>query len=128
MTRMAAEAPPDRQDPLAAAWPGALPLLLERVATLEDAVAALLSNALTEATRDGARREAHRLAGALGSVGVGSGSVVARDLPPGTVANGNPARVRGRVADLTDIGERVDADDASAARFRLADPSGRPAG
>jgi acetyltransferase-like isoleucine patch superfamily enzyme len=59
---------------------------------------------------------------------VGSGSVVTRDLPPGTVAYGNPARVRGRVADLTDIGERVDADDASAARFRLAAPSGRPAG
>jgi HPt (histidine-containing phosphotransfer) domain-containing protein len=97
MPGMAAEAP---NDPLVAAWPGALPLLLERVASLEDAVAALLSGALTDAIRDGARREAHRLAGALGSFGVGSGSIVARDLetafevvPPQSAAPGLAERV-----------------------------------
>jgi acetyltransferase-like isoleucine patch superfamily enzyme len=52
---------------------------------------------------------------------VGSGSVVTRDLPPGTVAYGNPARVRGRVQDLVGIDTRVRADTDSAARFRLAD-------
>jgi acetyltransferase-like isoleucine patch superfamily enzyme len=48
---------------------------------------------------------------------VGGGSVVTHDLPPGTVAYGNPARVRGRVADLVEIGERVVPDPTSAARF-----------
>jgi acetyltransferase-like isoleucine patch superfamily enzyme len=49
---------------------------------------------------------------------VGGGSVVTHDLPPGMVAHGNPARVRGRVADLVEIGERVWSDPASAARLR----------
>jgi acetyltransferase-like isoleucine patch superfamily enzyme len=48
---------------------------------------------------------------------IGAGSVVTHDLPPGTVAYGNPARVRGRVADLVEIGERVVPDPGSAARF-----------
>ena len=38
---------------------------------------------------------------------VGAGSVVTRDLPPGSVAFGNPATVRGRVEDLADISARV---------------------
>ena len=85
----------DGVDPVAAAWPGARPLLLERVTALEDAVAALLGGALGEPEREGARREAHRLAGALGAFGVPAGSVVARDLeaafevvPPQTAAPG----------------------------------------
>ena len=39
---------------------------------------------------------------------VGAGSVVTRDLPPGAVAYGNPAVVRGRSSDLGDIAARVD--------------------
>jgi acetyltransferase-like isoleucine patch superfamily enzyme len=50
---------------------------------------------------------------------VGAGSVVTRDLPEGTVAYGNPAVVRGRVADLRDVNARVEQTD-SASRFRLA--------
>jgi acetyltransferase-like isoleucine patch superfamily enzyme len=49
---------------------------------------------------------------------VGSGSVVTRDLPDGTVAYGNPARVRGLVADLTDIAERVVPDPGSSSPYR----------
>jgi acetyltransferase-like isoleucine patch superfamily enzyme len=51
---------------------------------------------------------------------VGAGSVVTRDLPAGTVAFGNPARVRGPVQRLTDIAARVTPDPDSMSRFRLA--------
>jgi acetyltransferase-like isoleucine patch superfamily enzyme len=39
---------------------------------------------------------------------IGAGSVVTRDVEPGAVAFGNPARMSGRVEDLTPVGERVD--------------------
>jgi acetyltransferase-like isoleucine patch superfamily enzyme len=60
---------------------------------------------------------------------VGGGSVVTRDLPPGTVAYGNPAIVRGFVDDLKDITTRVQPTN-SASRFRLAatDPVTEDAG
>jgi acetyltransferase-like isoleucine patch superfamily enzyme len=32
---------------------------------------------------------------------IGAGSVVTRDVPPGMVALGNPARVVGKISDLT---------------------------
>jgi acetyltransferase-like isoleucine patch superfamily enzyme len=57
---------------------------------------------------------------------VGAGSVVTRDLPAGTVAFGNPAVVRGRVADLADVSARVKSDDDSAARFRFAASGSEP--
>jgi acetyltransferase-like isoleucine patch superfamily enzyme len=57
---------------------------------------------------------------------VGAGSVVTRDLPAGTVAFGNPAVVRGRVADLADVSARVQSDDDSAARFRFAANGSEP--
>jgi len=50
---------------------------------------------------------------------VGAGSVVTRDLPAGTVAYGNPAKVQGRVADLLGIDERVMPDPTSAARYSV---------
>jgi DNA-binding response OmpR family regulator/HPt (histidine-containing phosphotransfer) domain-containing protein len=67
-------------DVLAAAWPAAVDEILARVATIEDAVAALLGGALDDDERDGARRAAHRLAGTLGTFGIATGSVIAREL------------------------------------------------
>lgn len=54
-------------------------------------------------------------AGAL----IGSGSVVTRDIPPGAVAYGSPARVTGMVTGLADITGRVAADVTHRDRFRL---------
>jgi acetyltransferase-like isoleucine patch superfamily enzyme len=48
---------------------------------------------------------------------VGSGSVVTRDIPAGSVVYGNPGRVRGRVEDLRRIDSRVVRLAGSAARF-----------
>ena len=59
-------------------------------------------------------------AGAL----IGAGSVVARDVPAGTVAFGNPAVVRRAVTDLPVIDTRVVLDGASASRYRLSDERG----
>lgn len=51
---------------------------------------------------------------------VGAGSVVTRDTPAGSVVYGNPATVRGRVADLAPIEARVSADPHTVSRFRFA--------
>ncbi|MEV6415957.1 DapH/DapD/GlmU-related protein [Kribbella sp. NPDC051718] len=54
---------------------------------------------------------------------VGAGSVVTRDLPAGTVAFGNPARVRGLVGELEDISARIQPEDGSASRYRFSNGS-----
>jgi acetyltransferase-like isoleucine patch superfamily enzyme len=51
---------------------------------------------------------------------VGSGSVVTRDLPPGTVAFGCPAVVRGTVEALAPVSTRVAPSPASFSGFRVA--------
>lgn len=53
---------------------------------------------------------------------VGSGSVVTRDLPAGTVAYGSPATVRGQVDDLVPVSARVVADPRSVSGYQLLDP------
>jgi DNA-binding response OmpR family regulator len=63
-----------------ALWQEARPGALERIGVLEDAVAALLAGALDEPGRAGARDAAHKLAGSLGTFGVGEGTVIARRL------------------------------------------------
>ena len=53
---------------------------------------------------------------------IGAGSVVARDIPAGCVAFGNPARVRGDVDRLPAIGTRIDSVVGPTRRFRLRTP------
>ncbi len=67
-------------DVVAALWEEARPRTLERVATLEDAVASLMMGELDAASLDAARREAHKLAGALGTFGMPDGSTRARAI------------------------------------------------
>jgi len=54
--------------------------ILGRVALLEDAVAALMGNALDEPQRLVARRAAHQLAGSAGTFGFPRGSELAREM------------------------------------------------
>jgi acetyltransferase-like isoleucine patch superfamily enzyme len=54
-------------------------------------------------------------AGAL----IGAGAVVARDIPAGAVAYGNPATVRGQVDTLQAIEHRIQPDADSASCYRL---------
>jgi HPt (histidine-containing phosphotransfer) domain-containing protein len=63
---------------IAALWRDARPRALDRVATLESAVAALRDGALGADAAAEATREAHKLAGALGTFGMPAGSRHAR--------------------------------------------------
>ncbi len=56
---------------------------------------------------------------------VGSGSVVTRDLPPGTVAYGCPATVHRRVDDLPPVSTRVVPASGSASSYQLLISRGR---
>ena len=57
---------------------------------------------------------------------VGAGSVVTRDIPPGVVAFGNPARRHRAVGDLPALDGRITPDTQSASPYRLTgdDPGG----
>jgi acetyltransferase-like isoleucine patch superfamily enzyme len=94
-----------------------------------------VANDLYPGQEESARRMSGPLVGAGAQIGVnvtllpfvrigdgclvGAGSVVTHDLPPEVVAFGNPARVRGRVADLVDIEQRLMPDRASTSRYRV---------
>jgi hypothetical protein len=74
--------PPDEglHAAIAALWRDAQPRALGRVEVLEAAVAALGAGALDEAAAVEATREAHKLAGALGTFGMPAGSTRARAI------------------------------------------------
>lgn len=65
---------------LAAAWTRFREPTLARVDVMEAAALALLDGALSPEQRDGARREAHKLAGAAGTFGFPRSSQIARQL------------------------------------------------
>ena len=62
-------------DPVAALWERFRPLVARRIDVLE-----AFANGAPDVTADDAHREAHNLAGALGSYGRAAGSVTARAL------------------------------------------------
>ena len=57
---------------------------------------------------------------------IGAGAVVVRDIPAGRVAYGNPATVRGAVAELVAIEKRVAPVPSSARRYRFLTSGGPP--
>ena len=63
----------------------------DRVATVEEAVTALVSTGLGEDLRAKAERDAHKLAGSLGMFGLPRGSEVAAELEQSLGAAGGPA-------------------------------------
>lgn len=66
---------PDRPDPVAALWERFRPLVTRRIDVLE-----AFAVGAPDVTADDAHREAHNLAGALGSYGRAAGSVTARSV------------------------------------------------
>jgi len=75
-----AEADTELRDSIAALWADARERVRQRLAILEEAVAALIGATLDDELRDRARGEAHKLAGALGTFGMPEGSEHARAL------------------------------------------------
>lgn len=75
-----AEGRPAMNAALAAVWNRSQGMVMERVGAVEHAVAALLAGELAADVSRAAEREAHKLAGALGTFGSQEGSRVARQL------------------------------------------------
>jgi HPt (histidine-containing phosphotransfer) domain-containing protein len=61
-------------------WSRFLPLLLERVSTLEGAAAAFANRKLTTEQQEAAFSAAHNLAGVLGTFNLHRGTVLAREV------------------------------------------------
>jgi Hpt domain-containing protein len=80
----------DLEATIAAIWRDARPRILERVRTIEVAVAALRAGTLDTEQTGHARSEAHKLAGALGTFGMPEGSDRARDVERGLETGPGP--------------------------------------
>ena len=61
-------------------WQKHLPLMRSRIETIQRAVDAIRNNRLTQDGRTDAARDAHKLAGSLGTFGLRSGSDAATEL------------------------------------------------
>jgi diguanylate cyclase (GGDEF)-like protein len=79
-------------------WADARPAALKRVDLIDDAVAELMVGALADELRRDAEREAHKLAGSLGTFGVADGSRHARALEE-ALAAGPGAERAGELAE-----------------------------
>jgi HPt (histidine-containing phosphotransfer) domain-containing protein len=65
---------------IAALWAQTQPRILERIGTIDLAVAQLTADAVTDDALAAATSESHKLAGSLGTFGVPEGSRVAKEL------------------------------------------------
>lgn len=65
---------------LADLWQKNQPIILERLAQLDAAVAALAAGSLSEDLRTAAESTAHKLSGTLGMFGFHEGTTIAREL------------------------------------------------
>ena len=89
-------------------WRDAQPRALDRVEVLETAVTALGDGALDDGAAAEATREAHKLAGALGTFGMPSGTARARAIEArlaGGVTAADADELAGEVAGLRAIVE-----------------------
>lgn len=84
---------------LAEMWERRRESFVQRAATIESAIASLLGAALTEEERAEAEREAHKLAGSLGTFGLPGGGQLARELEV-AFAGGPPVESAPRLAEL----------------------------
>lgn len=76
------------------------PLVESRLAAIEAGIAAAEQGSLTEELRAAAEREAHKLAGALGSYGLGRASELARELEQRFAAGAIDPAARSQYAEL----------------------------
>lgn len=72
--------PEEASSAVAAIWTRSRGRALARVAVLEEAVAALVEESLSKEQQEAAEREAHRLAGSVGTFGFSRASAAARQL------------------------------------------------
>jgi HPt (histidine-containing phosphotransfer) domain-containing protein len=78
---------------------------MERLSVIEEAYAAALSTALDDEARHNAESAAHKLAGALGSIGLPEGSVTAAEIeallqPGSTLSDAQLSRLSELLANL----------------------------
>ncbi|HSB68516.1 MAG TPA: Hpt domain-containing protein [Candidatus Methylomirabilis sp.] len=88
---------------MASLWEQYKDLILERVAAVEAAAAALERGTLEDEgdTRQRAELEAHRLAGSLGSVGFPEGSRIASEIE--RLLRGGPATVQAQASHFLEL-------------------------
>jgi HPt (histidine-containing phosphotransfer) domain-containing protein len=86
-------------------WAKFLPLLEQRVATLEAAATAVASGILTQDLQAQASAEAHKLAGVLGTFGLHAGTELAREAE--SVYRGKLAPGQATADHLADIAARL---------------------
>jgi HPt (histidine-containing phosphotransfer) domain-containing protein len=104
--------PPQLAEAMQQLWKRFLPLLVERVATLETVASAAAKRTLTAVQREEACSAAHKLAGVLGTFGLNDGTVLAREAEAICGRENNaelpdPARLTAIAAQLREMLSRV---------------------